>query len=77
MRRGSKDHGGHRESLPGLINSTVIKAAEQLWQEELLKTRAEMEEQNVEAVSAGGLQGNESHAECNEESDLRSDMCSP
>lgn len=53
MRTGSKDHGGETE----LINSTVIKAAEELWQEELFKTRAKMEEQIWEAGLTGGLQG--------------------
>lgn len=31
--------------LPGLINSIIIRAAEELWQDQLLRHRANMEEQ--------------------------------
>lgn len=36
-----------------------------------------MEEQPGEAGLAGGLQGDESHAECNEQSDLRGETFAP
>lgn len=71
----SKDHG--RQSLPELINSIIIKAAAELWQDKLSRQEPRCRRKRGGWPGRGGAARDESHAECNEESDVRAEMCSP
>lgn len=62
---------------PGSLTASLSKPTVELWQVQLFKTRRRSSRLKWGGCFEWGAARDESHAECNEERDLRGEMWSP